>query len=95
MVNFMDIVRQAQQKELEDVEKNHVEERKQAEALRKVNYPGTISGRELIPRVDEEEKLTKQLDEIEEASRKAEKDEKNAERPLEGAFPPPPIKEPA
>lgn len=95
MDEFWGRVRLAQHNELVEVEKAHAEERKRAEALRKVNYPGTISGRELVPQPeDAEQNLTKQLDEIDSATRKAEKEAKdNAERPLAGAFPPPPITE--
>ena len=91
MPDFWSIVNEAQAKELKEFEDKHEEERKKSEALRLIHNPGTISGRELAPRRDgEESQLTKQLDEIDEASRKAEKDAKDADRPLEGAFPPPP-----
>lgn len=94
MDEFWSRVRLAQHNELVEHEKEVSAERKRAEALRKVNYPGTISGRELVPQPEEaEQNLTKQLDEVDEASRKAEKEAKdNAERPA-GAFPPPPITE--
>ena len=93
MSDFMDLVNRAQTAELLEAEKKYEDERKSREVLRKENNPGTISGRELVaPREDAEKQLHLQLDEIDAATRKAEKDAKDAEQSKsEGAFPPPPL----
>jgi hypothetical protein len=89
---FESLIQTAQENELRELAKVHEEERKQAEQLRLQHYPGTISGRDLVSkRQDLETKINEQLDEIEAASRKAEKDAENAAQESAGSFPPPPI----
>lgn len=91
MSGFWSIVQEAQNNELQEADKVREEERKKQEALRKANHPGTISGRELFPRIDdEEEKVSKKRDADERAALKKEAEQKEDANAQSGPFPPPP-----
>lgn len=89
---FMELVERAQLNELKEEDKRREEERKQSEALRLQSNPGTMNIRNLMTEhPDPETKLLNQLDADAAASRKAEKEAKDAdEERLRGPFPPPP-----
>lgn len=96
MFPFEDLIKKAQDAEVEAFDKAREEERKLSEELRLQHHPGTISGRDLLKeRVNPEDELNRQLDEAEAASRRAEKEKKDAERiDPQAPFPPPPITTP-
>lgn len=96
MFPFEDFIKKAQDAEVEQFDKAREEERKVAEELRLQHHPGTISGRDLLKeRVNPEDELNRQLDEAEAASRRAEKEKKDAERiDPQAPFPAPPITTP-
>lgn len=95
MTNFMDIVNQAKQNELSEFDKLRDQEREAAELLRKQHHPGSISARELVAGEDPEQKILDELEQVELAAKKAQKEAKDVEDQQAGSdFPPPPIAKP-